>query len=69
VYNLLMLQTYQATRTRIMSRLNQYYFEGTELKGMGSPHTPHRNIWPLATAVEALTANNTGRKVELLKVG
>ena len=51
-----------------MSNRNQYFFEGTALKGMGSPHTPHQNIWPLATAVEALTTNSTERKVALLKV-
>lgn len=48
-------RAYEATRRRILSDKNPYYFEGSQLKGMGSPHTAHGYVWPLATAVEALT--------------
>lgn len=43
---------YEATRQRILSGSNQWYFEGKELTGMGSPHTPQDYVWPLAMAVQ-----------------
>lgn len=33
------------------------YFESDKLKGIGSPHTPSGNVWPIALAVEALTSD------------
>lgn len=51
---------YAATRARILSDRNPYYFEGSELKGLGSRHTAYNFVWPLATAVEALTADSEG---------
>jgi meiotically up-regulated gene 157 (Mug157) protein len=61
---------YAATRARILSDRNPYYFEGSELTGLGSPHTAHNFVWPLATAVEALTAEGEGtvaRRAELMR--
>ena len=61
---------YVATRARILSDRNPYYFEGSELTGLGSPHTAHNFAWPLATAVEALTAEGEGmaaRQAELMR--
>lgn len=60
-------QLYATTRQRIMSTdTNAYYFNGTELHGLGSPHTEPDYVWPLATAVDALTTANTTRQLELL---
>ena len=57
---------YAATRARILSRNNSYYFEGTRLDGLGSPHTHHNYVWPLATAIEACTSDSVPRQTQLL---
>jgi meiotically up-regulated gene 157 (Mug157) protein len=67
VYN---RQIYATTRARILSHNNPYFFEGNQLKGLGSPHTAHNFVWPLATAVDALTAesdDSVGRQADLLR--
>ena len=61
-------QIYENTRNRILSTRNKFYFVGSKLKGMGSPHTPGNYIWPLATAVEALTTDRLETKAESLKM-
>jgi len=48
--------TYQLTRKWIFSRLNPRFIEGRFISGLNSSHTPKRNIWPLALAVQGLTA-------------
>jgi meiotically up-regulated gene 157 (Mug157) protein len=58
---------YAATRARILSRNNSYFFEGTRLSGLGSPHTYSRYVWPLATAIEACTTTDVGRQALLLR--
>ena len=50
---------YQATRKRILSSLNPYYYTGSKLQGIGSPHTPHGFVWPMALAMEALTTSSS----------
>jgi hypothetical protein len=58
---------YNTTRARILSRdTNGFYFVGGELHGLGSPHTEVNFVWPLATAVDALTTADAGRQAELL---
>jgi meiotically up-regulated gene 157 (Mug157) protein len=59
---------YTATRARILSPANPYFYSGKELRGMGSPHTAHQHVWPLATAVEALTTDDAVQQAELLKM-
>jgi meiotically up-regulated gene 157 (Mug157) protein len=59
---------YAATRARILSSANPYFYSGKELQGLGSPHTAQQHVWPLATAVEALTTNNAVQQAELLKM-
>lgn len=53
---------YAATRRRILSSNNKYYFEGSNFTGLGSPHTPDRYIWPLAHMVDALTTDTTAQQ-------
>jgi hypothetical protein len=65
-YSLYNEQLYQATRARIVSSDNPFYFAGPELHGLGSPHTEPDFVWPLATAVDALTTSNVTRQLELL---
>jgi hypothetical protein len=47
---------YQATRRFVLSPRNPYFFAGKYAQGIGSPHTPHGYVWPLALCVQALTA-------------
>jgi meiotically up-regulated gene 157 (Mug157) protein len=68
-YDLYDKDVYVTTRARILSPKNPYFYEGSQLRGLGSPHTQLNYVWPLATAVEALTAggNDTlARQAELL---
>jgi len=39
-------------------RIYPYFFSGTYAQGIGSPHTPHGYVWPLALCVQALTATD-----------
>ena len=47
---------YLRTRRMILSEQNPYYYTGSCLRGVGSPHTPPRYVWDLALAVQGLTA-------------
>ncbi|MDR0921476.1 MAG: glycoside hydrolase family 125 protein [Lactobacillales bacterium] len=58
--------TYLATRQIILSKENPYYYEGKAAKGIGSSHTPENSIWPIALAMEGLTATDKEMKKEIL---
>jgi meiotically up-regulated gene 157 (Mug157) protein len=47
---------YLATRRFVLSDRNPYYFHGSYAAGVGSPHTPHGFVWPLALCVQAMTS-------------
>ncbi|MBV9409937.1 MAG: glycoside hydrolase family 125 protein [Candidatus Eremiobacteraeota bacterium] len=49
---------YLATRRFVLSDRNPYFFRGKYAQGVGSPHTPHGYVWPLALCVQALTATD-----------
>lgn len=49
---------YQATRAFVLSDRNPYFFRGEYAEGVGSPHTPHGYVWPLALCVQALTSTD-----------
>lgn len=51
---------YQNTRRMILSKANPYYFEGSCLTGIGSPHTKPDHVWPMSLIVQALTSNDEG---------
>jgi len=57
---------YQATRKTILSLENPFYFEGTHAKGIGSPHTPDRYVWPIALAMQGLTSPDKSEKEWIL---
>ncbi|GGH79306.1 meiotically up-regulated gene 157 (Mug157) protein [Pullulanibacillus pueri] len=59
---------YQNTRRFILSEENPYFFKGKFAEGIGSPHTPHHFIWPLALSMQGLTAQDTTEKYKLLDV-
>ncbi|KAL3924560.1 MAG: hypothetical protein SGILL_000970 [Bacillariaceae sp.] len=56
---------YLATRKMLLSKKNSYFFEGSQLKGIGSPHTPRNYIWPMAMVVEGLTEEGDDRKEKM----
>jgi len=59
---------YLDTREFILSNKNPYFFSGSKATGIGSQHTPHNYVWPIALAVEALTAPSIERKLETLEI-
>jgi uncharacterized protein len=58
-------QMYLATRDRILSPANPYYYAGSVLAGLGSPHTPQAYVWPLATAVRGITAEKPSEALQV----
>lgn len=50
---------YQRTRSFVLSARNPYYYSGKFAQGVGSPHTPHGYVWPLALVVQALTSSDS----------
>lgn len=54
---------YKTTRDRLLSTKNTYYFNGTVLRGIGSPHTGRGSVWPMAFAIQALTQEGTKEQV------
>jgi meiotically up-regulated gene 157 (Mug157) protein len=49
---------YRRTRAFVLSESNPYHYRGTAASGVGSPHTPHRHVWPMALCLQALTASS-----------
>ena len=49
---------YQQTRKYVFSKYNAYYLEGKYASGIGGPHTPHSNIWPMSIIMRAMTSKN-----------
>lgn len=49
---------YRNTRELMLSTKNPYYYEAGKFKGIGSSHTPHRTIWPLALITQILTSSS-----------
>jgi uncharacterized protein len=58
--------TYLATRAFVLSEHNPYFYAGKSAKGIGSPHTPDQYIWPIALAMQGLTAQSRAEKLALL---
>lgn len=57
---------YLATRQTLLSSENPYFYEGKNAKGIGSSHTPHNYIWPIALAIEGMTTTNKKEKKRIL---
>jgi len=55
--------TYVATRRRILSAANPWWFGGRLGDGIGSPHTGSGRIWPIAVAMRGLTAASDEERV------
>ena len=59
---------YQNTRRFILSEDNPYYYKGTALSGIGSPHTPKHYVWPIALCVEGLTTHDPAEAERIMKL-
>jgi meiotically up-regulated gene 157 (Mug157) protein len=57
---------YLRTRAAVLSPTNPFWFSGAAGSGIGSPHTPGRNVWPIALAVQGLTATSEDERASLL---
>ena len=57
---------YLATRAFVLSDQNRYFFSGSAATGIGSPHTPARQAWPIGISMQALTATDPGETERLL---
>lgn len=61
-------EIYQNTRRMVLSaQANPYYLEGTRLQGIGSPHTPTRNVWPMSLLVQIMTSNDREEIMQCLE--
>ena len=61
-------EVYKNTREFILSHSNPWYFEGSEAKGIGSPHTGTDKIWHIALAMQALTSTDEKEIQECLSM-
>ena len=51
--------TYQRTRAFSLSTDNPYFYRGTSMEGLGSPHTaPKKLVWPLGLSTRGLTSTD-----------
>lgn len=59
---------YKRTRRFLLSEENPTYYSGSVARGIGSPHTPDRHVWPMAIAVAGLTGtpDEAGGALEML---
>lgn len=59
---------YQSTRQLVLSsQFNPYYFSGIRLRGVGSPHTPTGNVWPMSLIIQCITSDDTSEIRYLLE--
>lgn len=59
--------TYLRTRALVLSDANPFFFAGKAGRGIGSPHTPHRHIWPISLAIQALTSLDPGEVEQVME--
>lgn len=59
---------YLNTRRFILSTGNPYFRSGQYAQGIGSPHTPVGYIWPIALAVQGLTAGDPAEKLAMIQM-
>ena len=59
---------YLATRRRVLSPGNPWWFRGPAGEGVGSPHTGPRRAWPIAIAMRGLTAVAATERVAAIRL-
>ena len=58
---------YQATREWALSPRNSLWSDGGSIRGVGSTHTRRGYVWPLAIAMEGLTATDDEEREDALR--
>lgn len=59
---------YLNTRKMVLSAQgNAHYHSGTKLRGIGSPHTPMKNVWPMSLMVQIMTSNDEAEVQDCLE--
>ena len=58
---------YRRTRACLLTSNDRYYFQGRVAAGIGSPHTPHGYVWPLALMSRALTSTDRREVLQQLQ--
>jgi hypothetical protein len=58
---------YQRTRAFVLSDANPFFFAGRAACGIGSPHTPGPNIWPISLCMQGLTSADESERFGLLE--
>ncbi len=59
---------YRRTRAMLLSSTNPHFHAGIAAQGIGSPHTPGRNIWPISLCIQGLTSTDQAERLELLEM-
>lgn len=59
---------YLRTREFVLSDANPYFYRGTAASGVGSPHTPPGHVWPLALAMQGLTAADPSEQLAMAQL-
>jgi len=59
---------YLATRHWILSAQNPWWFAGKTAEGIGSPHTGPRRVWPIALALQGLTASTNVERLACVQM-
>lgn len=61
-------EVYLNTRRFVLSKANPYYWEGTAIRGLGSPHTPDGYVWHIGLALQGLTATDPAERKAILNM-
>ncbi|MDK2807343.1 MAG: uncharacterized protein PWP24_72 [Clostridiales bacterium] len=61
-------ERYQNTREVALSDRNPYFYAGKYAMGIGSPHTPSRQVWPIALGIQGITTDSIEEKERILKM-
>ena len=59
---------YLGTRRFVLGPNNPYFFQGRAASGVGSPHTATQYIWPLALAMQGLTASEVTEREAMVRL-
>ena len=57
---------YKTTCKMLLSEENRYYYKGTVLEGIGSPHTPAGYVWDISLAMQGLVSSDKEYKKEMI---
>lgn len=59
---------YLRTRKFCLSAANPYFAQAGTIAGIGSPHTGHGTVWPMAITMQALTATDDAEILNCLRI-